>query len=100
LIPVTAIECITKTQVKFDIAAAIRGETLALQTAKEELSALTEDWSRLEWEELNWTKIKDFQFLEIYESRKQQIRKAEDSTCIDCPNFVRHVCSSISIWGI
>lgn len=90
LVPVTAIECVTKTQVKFDISAAIRGETLTLQTAKEELNSLTEDWNKPEWKELDWTKIKDLQFLEILEARKQHIRQAEDATCISCPNFLRH----------
>jgi len=91
LVPVTAIECVTKTQVRFDIAAAIRGDALVLQTAKEELSALAENWDRPEWKELDWTKIKDLQFLDLYEARKRQIRIAEDSNCTDCPNFQHHV---------
>lgn len=89
--PVTAIECVTKTQVKFDIHAAIKGETVTLQAAKEELNSFIQDWNKPEWKELDWTKIKDLHFLETLEARKQKIRIAEDSTCISCPDFAKHV---------
>jgi antiviral helicase SKI2 len=91
LISITSIEYVTKTQVKFDISAAIRGEAVTLQTAKEELNSLAEDWGKPEWTELDWTKVKDLSFQEIYEARKQQIAKAEDATCISCPGFAKHV---------
>jgi antiviral helicase SKI2 len=96
LIPITAIECVTKSQVKFDVSAALRADTVTLQAAKEELNALTGDWNKPEWRELDWTKIKNLQFLEILEARKQQSERAQDSVCISCPNFAKHVCSYIS----
>lgn len=91
LVPVTAIECVTKTQVKFDIHAAIRGETVTLQAAKEELNSFIQDWNKPEWKELDWMKIKDLHFLEILEARKQQIKIAEGSICTSCPDFAKHV---------
>jgi antiviral helicase SKI2 len=91
LVPISALELVTKTQMKFDVAAAVKGEVVTLQAAKEELAALTDDWNRPEWKELDWSKIKDLQFLETLEARKQQIKKAEECVSISCPKFARHV---------
>jgi antiviral helicase SKI2 len=95
-IPLSAIECVTKTQVRFDISAAIRGEAETMSQAKQELNSLCQSWDKPEWTELDWSKLKEFNFLELFEARKQEISKSEDSTCLSCPSFSKHVNFTVS----
>ncbi|KAI5778902.1 NUC185 domain-containing protein [Geopyxis carbonaria] len=90
LLRVTAIEHLTKTLVKFDVKAASKGEIIALDAAASELSALTDDWNKSEWAEVDWTKIKDLAFQEIYEARKKEIQGAVDWVSRSCPDFKKH----------
>jgi antiviral helicase SKI2 len=90
-IPITAIECVTKTQVKFDINACIAGDTVTLQQAKEELNHYATDWNLPEWLEMDWTKVKDLGFLEVVERRREQLAIAANSIAPQCPEFHKHV---------
>lgn len=90
LLPVSAIEHVANTIVKFDVKAAIRGEVGALHAAQEELTGFADDWAKKAWLEVDWTKIKDLTFLEALEARKTEIAKCDSWVCATCPNLKRH----------
>lgn len=90
LLPVTAIEHLTRHFVAFDHKAAQRGEVAVLQAAQEELRLLTTDFSAPQWDEADWTKIKDLTFLEAFEARRRELEAAPTFTAPSCPNFHRH----------
>lgn len=91
LLPVTAIEHLTRHFVSFDHKAAQRGEIAALQAAQEELRQLSADFNLKEWDEIDWTKLKDLTFLEAHEARKKELEKAPQWKSTQCPDFKRHV---------
>lgn len=102
LLRVTAIEHLSKYFVTFDIKAASRGEVSALRTAESELTSLAADFSRHEWNEVDWTKIKDLSFLEVLEARKRDLERMVEQdgwTCAkSCPDFKRHFAMQHEEW--
>lgn len=91
MVPVTAVESLTKTLVKFDISKARKGEVESLNSAETELRELVSDWNKGEWAEVDWSKVKDLSLLEIVESRKNALEQARAYACARCPRLLNHV---------
>ncbi|KAI9782594.1 MAG: hypothetical protein M1839_004839 [Geoglossum umbratile] len=71
-IPLSSIECMTKTIVKFDIAGALNGDSGALEKGQEEVAKFYDSWMAPEWDELDWTRIKDMHLRSVLDERKKE----------------------------
>lgn len=89
-IPVADIECLTGTIVK-DIIPEIFNGGEPYNIAKEKIFRLCSSWEQDEWNEMDWTKIKDLKLREILTQRIQESIKAQRSDSLKCPHFVKHV---------
>lgn len=63
----------------------------AVKFAEEELLKLCSSWASAEWDELDWSRLKDLQLRTILDERKKAALAAEQRQCVQCPNFLRHV---------
>ncbi|KAK2741567.1 hypothetical protein FQN57_005550 [Myotisia sp. PD_48] len=100
-VPITNVECVTSTVLK------IGGPTWylnirkeALKIAGKELSPLCASWAQQEWDELDWTKIKELRVRELLDERKKQRDLAELGECLDCPQFLKHFEMQNDEWQI
>ena len=59
--------------------------------AVEELEKICKSWERDEWNELDWSRIKELQLREILEQRKQKALLSQGCQCLLCPQFLKHV---------
>lgn len=48
------------------------------------------------WGEVDWSRLKELKVCDILEERKKEARKCEQSLCVDCPMFLKHVSISPS----
>ncbi len=93
-IPVTDLECVTKTVVKGVIPGIFEGGD-AHKEAINELSRLCGSWELDEWNEMDWERIKDLRLREIIVERKQQADASQKCKCLGCPQFLKHVSLAI-----
>jgi antiviral helicase SKI2 len=89
-IPLGDVECVTKTMIKIDINGVLKHEDDALQAAADELARVCTSWTGEEWDELDWTKVKDLQLRDVLEKRKRAAEMAEVRRCLTCPDFITH----------
>lgn len=89
-IPVTDLECVTKTITKGILPGIFEGGE-AYQEAVKELERLCKSWELSDWEELDWGRIKDLQIREILEQCKQDVKSCQKCKCLACPQFLKHV---------
>lgn len=87
-IPVSDLECVTRTMVK-DVDALFGGENY--NAAKEEVYQLVKDWQSSAWDELDWVKVHDMSLREIIQKREQESKVAQEGRCLSCPQFLKHV---------
>ena len=60
---------------------------------EDQLSPLCSSWTDACWDEIDWeSRIREFQLRETLDLRKRQALTAQSATCLNCPNFVKHVC--------
>lgn len=76
--------------------AALSKDSEQQKLAQEELIPLCTSWTNPEWEELDWTKIKDLSFRNILDERRRAAEAAQNKVCIQCPKFTQHVGSLTS----
>ncbi|KAM3084467.1 Antiviral helicase ski2 [Clarireedia jacksonii] len=88
-IPVTDLECVTNTIVRGVVPNIIVGGE-GYEDAKKELARLCSSWELNEWNELDWTKIKDLQLRENLTKRVQEAITSQKASCLKCPNFLKH----------
>jgi antiviral helicase SKI2 len=89
-IPVTDLECVTNTIVKGVVPNIIVGGE-GYEDAKKELARLCSSWELNEWNELDWTKIKDLLLRDNLTKRVQEAITSQKASCLKCPNFLKHV---------
>lgn len=56
---------------------------------------LCNSWITLDWDELDWARVKDLQLRNLLDKRKEAALAAEQCTCIQCPTFLKHASSII-----
>ncbi len=57
----------------------------------ENLSKTYGSWNQPQWDELDWSHIKELTTRDLLEHRKQEGIKAQNAKTCSCPNFVKHV---------
>ncbi|KAI4290502.1 MAG: hypothetical protein L6R35_000226 [Caloplaca aegaea] len=89
-VPLTDVECFTKTVVKADLDGLLHGHEAALKSAEAEFGVTCSSWQSKAWDELDWSRLKDLHVRDILEHRQQCRSQTEAVQCIECPQFVRH----------
>ncbi|KAI1004551.1 putative ATP-dependent RNA helicase [Podosphaera aphanis] len=98
-IPVSSIECVTKTTVKAILPGIFnRGDEYYM--AKEQLFRLCQNWESSEWDEIEWARIKHVELREALEERLVQSEIAQRATCLECPDFIKHFAMCHDQWLI
>ena len=95
-IPVADLECVTKTIVKAVIPYIFEGGD-AYKKAQEEIMRLCQSWELDEWNELDWFRIKDLQLRDTLANRVEESLVAQRAKCLQCPQFIKHVSSSLLV---
>jgi antiviral helicase SKI2 len=95
-IPVADLECVTNTIVK-GITPEIFGKGDAYNKAKEELWRMCQDWESTQWDELDFSRIKELQLRDILTRRFEQSTLAQKASCLVCPQFIKHVSACFSL---
>ncbi|KAL5349704.1 Antiviral helicase ski2 [Pseudogymnoascus australis] len=98
-VPVTDLICVTKTTLKGIVPEIFQGGDGYL-AAVAELSRLCQSWTLPEWDELDWSKIKDMTTRELLEKRRQIAEAAQQGACISCPDFLKHYAMRQDEWVI
>ncbi|KAK4695409.1 antiviral helicase SKI2, partial [Lecanoromycetidae sp. Uapishka_2] len=91
-IPLSDLNAVTGTIIGIDDLLKHREE--AVKFAEEELVKICSSWSKSQWDELDWSRIKELTTRDILESRKQEASKVQQAHCLDCPKFVKHIHSA------
>ena len=94
-IPVADLECVTKTIVKGVTPHIFEGGD-AYKMAQEEVMRLCQSWELDEWNELDWSRIKDLHLRDTLAKRVEESVVAQKAKCLQCPQFIKHVSSSFS----
>lgn len=68
-------------------------DTEAIKFADKELSKLCSSWTSPAWDEMDWDRMKELQVRDILEKRQAQAAIAQSCRCLECPNFLKHVCA-------
>lgn len=89
-VPVTDVECVTGTIVKGVIPEIFNGGD-GYQKAKEELTRICSDWEAPEWDELDFSRIKDLQLRDILAKLVEQATLSQKAGCLQCSQFIKHV---------
>lgn len=89
-IPVTDIECLTGTILKDVIPEVFQGGDGYIK-AKENIMKVCASWELDEWNELDWSRIKDMGLREIIDKRFKESIVAQKADCLKCPQFIKHV---------
>lgn len=99
-IPVSEIDSITKTTVKFEPKKLLDHNREEKRLAGLELSAICLTWMTTYWNELDWNRIKDMSTRDILEDRKQDLEIIQSAQCVECPDFVSHFAACHDEWLI
>jgi len=92
-IPLSDLECVTNTVLKGVIPEIFNGGD-PMQKAKDQLHQLCQSWESDEWNEIDWSRIKDLQLRDILVNRVEQATIAQNAACFSCPQFIKHVRST------
>ncbi|KAI9681817.1 MAG: hypothetical protein M1829_000562 [Trizodia sp. TS-e1964] len=100
-ISLSDIECVTKTVAKLDLGNILKSsDTQAVNQVKGDLLMLLKPWSSLDWDELDWARVKDLQLRNILDSRTHEAELSQTSHCLTCPNFPKHFSMRHDEWLI
>lgn len=58
-----------------------------------QLTKVCTSWEDPSWEELDWSRIKLLSIRDTLEARDLELHRAKGAQCLECPSFVKHVCS-------
>ena len=59
--------------------------------AEGEIANICVSWDQPQWNEIDWSRIKELTTRDLLEYRKQEAVKVQQAHCVECPNFVKHV---------
>jgi antiviral helicase SKI2 len=97
-IPFVDLICLTTTIVKGVLPGIFNGGEDYLK-AKEELARICTDWEEPQWDELDYSRIKDLQLRDILAKRVEQSVISQKASCLQCPQLVKHVSVAIPSRG-
>ena len=55
------------------------------------MARLCDSWMAPEWDELDWSRIKDMHLRNVLDERKKEAVCAQERRCVGCENFLKHV---------
>lgn len=88
---ISDIDCLTKTVVQIETDSLLRsGEEVVAKLIAGELTKICPPWNQPNWDELDWSRVKELQTRVIMEHRKREAAKAQQARALACPNFVKH----------
>ncbi|KAI9851279.1 MAG: hypothetical protein M1838_004113 [Thelocarpon superellum] len=99
-VSLTDVECVTRTIVKMDLTGMRKNDSLAVQEVEDDVTRLCSSWMTPEWDELDWTKVKDLQLRNILDERAQEAIRASTGECLSCPQFLKHFAMQHDEWLI
>lgn len=99
-VPLTDIECFTRTVIKVDLDGLLSRRKEAMISAEPEFINMCNTWQSSAWDELDWNRLKDLHARDVLELRQQFLVQAEAVRCVDCPQFVRHFAMYHDEWLI
>ena len=99
-IPVSEIDCITTTSVKFELKKLLEHEHEGVRLAELELSKICQTWKTTFWNEPDWNRVKDMSTRDILENRKKDLQIIQHAHCVECPDFVSHFAACHDEWLI
>ncbi|KAI9793449.1 MAG: hypothetical protein M1835_007248 [Candelina submexicana] len=99
-IPLSELECVTKTIVKIDLANILKGEQDSVRSPGGELLRLCKSWTSQEWDELDWARVKDLQVRNTLDERRRAASEAQRGHCLDCPDLLKHFAMRYAEWLI
>ena len=89
-IPLNDVECVTTSIVKGVVPNIFESGDGHISAVKE-LSRLFSSWELDDWNELDWGRIRDLQLRELLVKRVEQAAIAQKASCLECPQFLKHV---------
>lgn len=99
-VPLSDIDCITKTILKSQPDKLLEHGREAGHVEENELSRISESWDANYWNELDWTRIKEISVHELLEKRKEELQIAQNCHCTECHDFARHFSMCHDEWLI
>ncbi|KAI9786749.1 MAG: hypothetical protein M1816_007820 [Peltula sp. TS41687] len=99
-IPLSDVECVTKTSLKIDLTGILGHQPEAIQAGKEDILRLCSSWEDPAWDELDWMRVKDLQVRDLFEARKKEAEVAQNRICVSCDKFLRHFSMRHDEWLI
>ena len=63
---------------------------------EQQLASLCSSWELSSWDELDWGRAKLLSVRDTLEARQQDLEQAQGAHCLACPNFVKHVGTSVT----
>ncbi|TKA50013.1 hypothetical protein B0A49_11726 [Cryomyces minteri] len=99
-VPLSDIECLTRTIVQVDMSRILNNELEALEAAKAELLLPCSSWTSSDWQELDWDRVKDMSFRNVLDERSKVATAAQERQCVLCPNLENHFAMRHDEWLI
>jgi antiviral helicase SKI2 len=101
VIPVGAIECVTRTMITYDKPLKqLNDAKQARVLAEGEILPLCKSWNYKDWDEYDWSRIRDLTIRNILDERSKQAQIIAKSKCLTCPRFVHHFTQEHAEWII
>jgi antiviral helicase SKI2 len=99
IIPASAVECVTRTLISYDKSLKqLNDMRQARKLAEDEVLPLCKSWSFQDWDEFDWSKIRDMSIRTILDERSKQAEIISKSKCLSCPKFVHHFSQQHAEW--
>ena len=99
-IPLSDIDCITKTVARIDIDKLLRHDEEDDKYTDTELSRMCESWGVPIWDEMDWTRINQLAVQDTVGKRKKELVIVNNAHSVQCPNFARHYSMHHDEWLI
>jgi antiviral helicase SKI2 len=100
-IPAKLIECVTQSLINYNMPISLlNSKKVTSLLARDEILPLCQSWNWKDWDECDWSKIKDLSIRTLFEERTKQAKVAVEKQCLDCPQFLKHFTMQHDEWLI
>jgi hypothetical protein len=90
-VPLSAIECFTKTIIDVpESVTNLNKKKESLKLAQAQFLPLCQSWNYEDWDEFDYSRIKNLKFLELMEARVKEGQTVVDKKSLECPDFLKH----------
>jgi antiviral helicase SKI2 len=100
-IPAKLIECVTQSLINYNMPMSLlNSKKVTDGLAREEILPLCQSWNWKDWDECDWSKIKDLSIRTLFDERTNRAKMAVERACLDCPQFLKHFTMQHDEWLI